>query len=95
MKKKITKKELIKKLDAKNYLSSISPYSHLYIKYNNYKQKNRLSSKFNSSENSLFPSIYFYTTSSTSINKRRAKDDTKNKNINNKNYLIKTKIKHF
>ena len=89
--KKITKKELIKKLDAKNYLSSISPYSHLYIKYNNYKQKNRLSSKFNSNENSLFPSIYFFTTSSTSTNKRRAKDDTKNKNINNKNYLINNK----
>ena len=83
--KKITKKELIKKLDAKNYLSSISPYSHLYIKYNNYKQKNRLSSKFNSNENSLFPSIYFFTTSSS--NKKRNKDDIiRNKNINNKNY---------
>ena len=85
--KKITKKELIKKLDAKNYLSSISPYSHLYIKYNNYKQKNRLSSKFNSNENSLFPSIYFFTTSSS--NKKRNKDDIiKNKNPNNKNIII-------
>ena len=65
--KKITKKELIKKLDAKNYLSSISPYSHLYIKYNNYKQKNRLSSKFNSNENSLFPSIYYFSSTSTNI----------------------------
>ena len=87
--KKITKKELIKKLDSKNYLSSISPYSHLYIKYNNYKQKNRLSSKFNSNENSLFPSIYFFNTSST--NKKRTKDDIKNKNTNNKNYLINNK----
>lgn len=76
--KKITKKELIKKLDAKNYLSSVSPYSHLYIKYNIYKQKNRLSSKFNSKDNSLFPSIYFFTTTSSN-------NKMKNKNINNKN----------
>ena len=80
--KRFTKKELIKKLDAKNYLSSVSPYSHLYIKYNNYKQKNRLSSKFNSSDNSLFPSIYFFTTTS-STNKRRNKEEMKN--VNNKN----------
>ena len=81
--KKITKKELIKKLDAKNYLSSVSPYSHLYIKYNNYKQKNRLSSKFNSNDNSLFPSIYFFTTTS-STSKRKNKEEMKN--TNNKNY---------
>ena len=88
--KRITKKELIKKLDAKNYLSSISPYSHLYIKYNNYKQKNRLSSKFNSKENSLFPSIFFFTTSS--INKKRTKEDImRSKNMNNKNHLINNK----
>ena len=84
--KRITKKELIKKLDAKNYLSSISPYSHLYIKYNNYKQKNRLSSKFNSNDNSLFPSIYFFTTSLN--NKKKNKEENRNKNINNKNYLF-------
>ena len=84
--KRITKKELIKKLDAKNYLSSISPYSHLYIKYNNYKQKNRLSSKFNSNENSLFPSIYFFTTSLN--NKKKIKEENKNKNTNNKNYFF-------
>ena len=84
--KKITKKELIRKLDAKNYLSSISPYSHLYIKYNNYKQKNRLSSKFNSNENSLFPSIYFFSTTST--NKRKQdlnKNKIKENNISNIN----------
>ena len=80
--KRISKRELIKKLDAKNYLASISPYSHLYIKYNNYKQKNRLSSKFNSNNNSLFPSVYFFITSST--NKKRNKDDSKNKI---KNYI--------
>ena len=84
--KRITKKELIKKLDAKNYLSSISPYSHLYIKYNNYKQKNRLSSKFNSNENSLFPSIYFFTTSLN--NKKKIKEENKNKNTSNKNYFF-------
>lgn len=81
--KRITKKELIKKLDAKNYLSSISPYSHLYIKYNNYKRKNRLSSKYNSNENSLFPSNYFFTTSSS--NKKKIKEE--NKNIH-KNYAF-------
>jgi hypothetical protein len=80
--KRISKRELIKKLDAKNYLASISPYSHLYIKYNNYKQKNRLSSKFNSNNNSLFPSVYFFITSST--NKKRSKEDSKNKI---KNYI--------
>ena len=65
--KKINKKELIKKLYAKNYLSSISPFSHLYIKYNTYKQKNRLSSKFISNQNSLFPSIFFFSTISNNI----------------------------
>ena len=84
--KKITKKELIKKLDAKNYLSSVSPYSHLYIKYNEYKQENRLSSKFNSNKNSLFPSIYFFTTSLN--NKKMTKDINKTKNLNTKNYFI-------
>ncbi len=29
--KKISKKELIKKLESKNYFSSISLYNHLYI----------------------------------------------------------------
>lgn len=85
--KRITKKELIKKLDAKNYLSSVSPYSHLYIKYNAYKQENRLSSKFNSNKNSLFPSIYFFTTSLN--NKKPNKEINKNKNyINSQNQTL-------
>ena len=79
--KKITKKELIKKLDAKNYLSSISPYSHLYIKYNTYKQKNRLSSKFNSSRNSLFPSLLYF--SSISKNDKVEKPPKNKKERNN------------
>ena len=79
--KKITKKELIRKLDAKNYLSSISPFSHLYIKYNTYKQRNRLSSKFNTNRNSLFPSILFF----SKINKqKKEKEQTKNKCDKNK-----------
>ena len=91
--KKINKKELIKKLDAKNYLSSISPYSHLYIKYNTYKQKNRLSSKFNSNQNSLFPSIFFFSTVSNNNNNKKGKEQNKNKkeksNINtNQNQTI-------
>jgi WD40 repeat protein len=91
--KKITKKELIKKLDAKNYLSSISPYSHLYIKYNIYKQKNRLSSKFNSNENSLFPSLFFFSSLSNNNNQYhesvKNKNKKKNNNINdNKNQTI-------
>ena len=77
--KKINKKELIKKLDAKNYLSSISPYSHLYIKYNNYKQKNRLSSKFNSNQNSLFPSIFFFSTISNNSSNKKVKELNRNK----------------
>ena len=79
--KKINKKEFIKKLDAKNYLSSISPFSHLYIKYNTYKQRNRLSSKFNTNRNSLFPSILFF----SKINKqKKEKEQTKNKCDKNK-----------
>ena len=83
--KKFNKKELIKKLESKNYLSSISPYSHLYIKYNNYKQKNRLSSKFISNKNSLFPSIIYFSKISVDIQKKE-KESLKNKrdkNINN------------
>ena len=52
----------------------------------NYKQKNRLSSKFNSNENSLFPSIYFFSTTST--NKRKQdlnKNKIKENNISNIN----------
>ena len=101
--KKISKKELIKKLESKNYLSSISPYSHLYIKYNNYKQKNRLSSKFNSNDNSLFPSVFFFSSLSNNNNKRikemtkdkREKDNIKNNQIQNQtiidDYLKKMK----
>ena len=84
--KKITKKELIKKLDAKNYLSSISPFSHLYIKYNTYRQRNRLSSKFNSNQNSLFPSIFFYSTLSN--NKEVPLKNTNKKNTISHNQTI-------
>ena len=84
--KKITKKELIKKLDAKNYLSSISPFSHLYIKYNTYRQRNRLSSKFNSNQNSLFPSMFFYSTLSN--NKEVPLKNTNKKNTISHNQTI-------
>ena len=80
--KKISKKELIKKLESKNYLSSISPYSHLYIKYNTYKQKNRLSSKFNSNDNSLFPSMFFFSILENNNNKKM-RETTKNKKEKN------------
>lgn len=75
--KRITKKELIKKLDAKNYLSSISPYSHLYMKYNIFKQKNRLSSKYNTNCNLLFPIQ----------GKKRKKNEIQNNNHNNQMIL--------
>ena len=81
--KKISKKELIKKLESKNYLSSISPYSHLYIKYNTYKQKNRLSSKFNSNDNSLFPSIFFFSSISNNNGGKKSKESPKNKRSKN------------
>ena len=52
--KKITINQINKKLMNKDYLASIDQYTNLYVRYANLKEKNSLSSKFNSNNNLLF-----------------------------------------
>ncbi len=52
--KKITINQINKKLMNKDYFASIDQYTNLYVRYANLKEKNSLSSKFNSNNNLLF-----------------------------------------
>ena len=107
----MSKKEFQKNILNKNYFASIDQYTNIYIKYANLKERNSLSSKYNSNNNLLFNRQYSFNNiieiqKENSINN----DLFQNKNIpikdiemniNENNYLtkeeniLKTKIKEI
>lgn len=58
--KRISKKEFQKNILNKNYFALIDQYTNIYIKYANLKERNSLSSKYNSNDNLLFKNQYAF-----------------------------------
>ena len=109
--KRMSKKEFQKNILNKNYFASIDQYTNIYIKYANLKERNSLSSKYNSNNNLLFNRQYSFN-NITEIQKENSLNNdlflNKNipikdieMNINENNYLtkeeniLKTKIKEI